>query len=420
MASTSTVTSSATTLAATPPDWGPDAGVRPAGAEAPVPEDDAVVDTEPLPGGVRWSERGPAPIEALSDEALGARFTALSNLDGPLAAGLLDEVVEEMASRLIRTVGPAGSSPTRPANTMVTPEIGLAILSNIADGKPPFKPELGKGQASWFVVEGDPYVGPLVGKDVPVRVEIVRPTASVVLGEAELSQMLAEKIAETAPEARAEMLRRFGLPDEAALNNRQNKALRKLGRGMAESRMWDEVGRLAGRTRDGVVEVVLEPGSQFSRQGPGRFVVVSKPEVIQLKDGLPGLVEAVEAAGAETPAHLRAAADAFATRMKWAGRVRAAFHYGGRVLLVVGVAADAYQVAVAKDKTKALLTSAGGWAGAWAAGSGFAGAFAPADTAGPVAWAIHGVGSLVAGSCGYWLGSESVRYTYELVEPDEP
>ena len=39
----------------------------------------------------------------------------------------------------------------------------------------------------------------------------------------------------------------------------------------------------------------------------------------------------------------------------------------------------------------------------------------PADAAGPVAWVIHGVGTLVAGGVGYFVGSEATTYIYELI-----
>src|SRR5271155_3385977 len=52
---------------------------------------------------------------------------------------------------------------------------------------------------------------------------------------------------------------------------------------------------------------------------------------------------------------------------------------------------------------------------ATAAGAAFAAWWTPADVAGPWAWAGHGVGTLVAGGVGYWLGSSVTRTIYELV-----
>lgn len=69
---------------------------------------------------------------------------------------------------------------------------------------------------------------------------------------------------------------------------------------------------------------------------------------------------------------------------------------------------------------EAVVESAGGWAGATAGAAAFAAWFAPADAAGPWAWAAHGVGTLIAGGVGYWVGSETTRTVYELVveEPE--
>ena len=60
--------------------------------------------------------------------------------------------------------------------------------------------------------------------------------------------------------------------------------------------------------------------------------------------------------------------------------------YGGRILIVVGIAADVCKVYHAQDKVKAVVESAGGWAGATASAAAFAAWFAPGDAAGPWAW----------------------------------
>ena len=55
-----------------------------------------------------------------------------------------------------------------------------------------------------------------------------------------------------------------------------------------------------------------------------------------------------------------------------------------------------------------------------AAGSTFAAWYTPADAAGPWAWAGHGVGTLVAGGIGYYVGSEVTENVYELVVDEKP
>lgn len=74
-----------------------------------------------------------------------------------------------------------------------------------------------------------------------------------------------------------------------------------------------------------------------------------------------------------------------------------------------------YEVYTAQNRTKAMVTSVGGWVGASAAAAANAAWWTPADVAGPWAWAGHGVGTLISGGIGYWIGSETMRTIYELV-----
>ncbi len=91
------------------------------------------------------------------------------------------------------------------------------------------------------------------------------------------------------------------------------------------------------------------------------------------------------------------------------------FRYGGKILIVVALAQDVCKVYTAQNRTKAVVTSVGGWVGASAAAAAFAAWWPPADVAGPWAWAGHGVGTLVSGGIGYWIGSQTMRTIYELV-----
>jgi hypothetical protein len=88
---------------------------------------------------------------------------------------------------------------------------------------------------------------------------------------------------------------------------------------------------------------------------------------------------------------------------------------GGRILIVVAVAHDLYEIVTAEDHLEATLVSATGWAGASAASTAFSALWVPADTAGPWAWLGHGVGVLVSGGIGYWAGSSTTRYVYRLI-----
>lgn len=89
--------------------------------------------------------------------------------------------------------------------------------------------------------------------------------------------------------------------------------------------------------------------------------------------------------------------------------------WGGRLLIVVGLAADVYKIYNAENKVKETVKSAAGWGGALAFSGAFAAWWAPADVAGPGAWVVHGVGTLVAGGIGYFVGSETTEILYELV-----
>jgi hypothetical protein len=101
--------------------------------------------------------------------------------------------------------------------------------------------------------------------------------------------------------------------------------------------------------------------------------------------------------------------------MRAAGRVRSAFRIGGKILIVVAIAVDIYEIAIAEDQLEATLVSLSGWAGAAAGSAAFSALWTPADVAGPWAWAAHGVGALVAGGIGYWAGSSTTRYVYRLI-----
>jgi hypothetical protein len=94
------------------------------------------------------------------------------------------------------------------------------------------------------------------------------------------------------------------------------------------------------------------------------------------------------------------------------------FKYGGRVLLIAGIAMDAYSIVVAKKRWRQVVRVAAGWAGAAAGaeygglwGAGFGSAEPGAGTA------IGGiVGSLVGGIAGYAGASWAVGETYDWVE----
>ena len=308
---------------------------------------------------------------------------------------------------------PKGKSPTSPANTNVTPDTALKILENVSRGEPPFKPELGKAGCSWFVTEGNPYTGIDATKSINIPVDIVKNAEKVVIDPAKLNELFAEMLAKTDAEAETTWRTRNNKVGKT-LTPAQERQLGDFKERFAESRMWDRVGEIIRSSKDKVGEVIVEKG-RFSRTGAGKFAVVADAKMIQVKGGIPSLLTILNDAGISAEPVVVEAAEALAKKQKYAGQVRGVFRIGGRILLVVAVAADLYKIYYAEDKLKATITSAGGWAGATAAGAAFAAWFTPADTAGPWAWVAHGVGTLVAGGIGYWVGSETIRYIYELV-----
>jgi hypothetical protein len=94
------------------------------------------------------------------------------------------------------------------------------------------------------------------------------------------------------------------------------------------------------------------------------------------------------------------------------------FKYGGRVLLIVGIAMDTYSIVVAKKRWRQVAHVAAGWAGA-AAGAEYGGlwgaGFGSVEPGGGTA--VGGiVGEIVGGIAGYAGASWAVGETYDWVE----
>ncbi|MDF0668205.1 MAG: DUF4157 domain-containing protein [Nitrospira sp.] len=368
---------------------------------------------------LRYTSR--RPVGELSNQELGQEYpdaVQLALSGNPERRNAIEDEIDRREEQGFGTAVPRGIKPSVPANTEVTPDVALKILDNVSKGEPPFRPELGKGGSSWVVTEGSPYVGIDPAKNINIEVEILKTKDVVVFGENELTEILEQESKSTAAEAEAKFRENFGLDKTAKLSNRLMKSLTRFQKRFAESRMWDRVGERVRASTGKVGEVVFKEGSRFSKT-PGKFGVVADPAKVQVKGGIPKLMESLSKQGVSAEPVIVEAAEAMAKKLKWAGRVRGVFHYGGRVMIVVAIAADVYKIYHAKNKTRAVIESAGGWAGATAAGTAFAAWFAPADVAGPWAWAAHGVGTLVTGAIGYWVGSKITRTIYELVLEDE-
>jgi hypothetical protein len=94
------------------------------------------------------------------------------------------------------------------------------------------------------------------------------------------------------------------------------------------------------------------------------------------------------------------------------------FKYGGRLLLIVGIAMDAYSIVVAKKRLRQVARVAAGWAGA-AAGAEFCGTWgAGVGSVEPGGGTAVGgiVGGIVCGIAGYAGASWAAGRTYDWVE----
>jgi hypothetical protein len=377
----------------------------------------------PIPAGV---PELPDP-KKMSDKELGDALGVAQSLhDTDLVQSIEDEIDKRMDGW--GTALPRGPEPVTKGRGAVTPEVALKFLDNMSRGKMPWKPETGLGGSAWFTTEGNPYTAVTPEKSINVEVELAKGNNPLVFKEADLIKIFEAEIGPAAVQAEAEYRAnyraRFNVDAPAKLSNTALKAIKRMltnkagdRGGLTEKRMWTRIGEKVAASSSKVGEVVLEPGSRFS-ENPGKFAVIADASKITLKGGTGPVVDALAKSGVSAEPVVVEAAEALAKKMKWAGRVRGVFRYGGRVLIVVGVTNDIINIFRAEDKVKAVITSAGGWAGATAAGAAFAAWWTPADTAGPWAWLGHGVGTLIAGGVGYFIGSKTTRYIYELaVEP---
>ncbi len=93
--------------------------------------------------------------------------------------------------------------------------------------------------------------------------------------------------------------------------------------------------------------------------------------------------------------------------------------YGGKILIVAGIAADAYSIVVAKNKVRQVTIVAAGWGGAWAGckvigGIGAAGGTVLEPGGGT---AVGGVGGCIVGAIGgAWGASWAAEKIYDTVE----
>ena len=298
----------------------------------------------------------------------------------------------------------------------VDPAVAEAILQNISEGKPPIRPEMGNvGNVSWFVTEGEPHTGIGGGKvGFPVEVKNTSGKPPVEFNEAKLTEIYDKKL----PEARITAERSLRLATNKGpndnLSNKNKKTIEHNAKKIAERQMWTEVGETVKSSESGFGKVKLE-NSRFSKNN-GEFTLTSKSENIKLgKGAVQTMLDSIQKGNPAEERGLFEAAEKLAKEEKWAGKVKGAFSVGGKILIVVGLAADGYRIYTSENKAKTTAEVAGGWGGAAAAGALFSTAAAPLLALGPIGIALYAGGSLFAGAAGYFAGSKLAGALYELI-----
>ena len=102
-----------------------------------------------------------------------------------------------------------------------------------------------------------------------------------------------------------------------------------------------------------------------------------------------------------------------AAKLKAAGRAFKIVKWGGRFLLAVAVAADAYEIYEAHFSPKVIVKKAGSWGGSLVAGGAAAEEASPLLATGPWGWLAYGVIVGGAGAIGYFVGGEVTETIYE-------
>jgi hypothetical protein len=347
------------------------------------------------------------------------RFPTGGTLEAPFASSTVEnserEKVEQTGQPILLASSSGGQGVKAVSGTKaVTPEVAIQILENLSRGEPPFRPDLSLGGVEWMTTEGNPYTATGANKNVTLSVEAIRPAKTIIFQETDLVS-IRDQILSQIPDAQVEASYRQkqGIPQNQPLNRKQRSAISKLKKKTAEQRMWVEVGKRVKNSQVGVGEVILQ-NSEFSKQGNGKFLLVADRTKVKVKGGMNAVIKALERSGATAQPVIKEAAEKL-VQQRNLGKVQAVFKYGGRILIVVAVAAEAYKIYHAQNKVKAVVESAGGWVGAGAAVAAFNAYWAPANATGPWAWVVTGVGTLVAGGVGYWVGSGTTRTIYELV-----
>lgn len=179
-----------------------------------------------------------------------------------------------------------------------------------------------------------------------------------------------------------------------------------------------EINMLAAFRKAAVEEGAEAAISALEKQIAGRGIKISSGmqqalEVVATKYGVPStqLVKAI--AGALAPESAAPAALIEQAKVISKGNAFKVIKFGGRLLLIVAVAADLYELYEADFEAKQVVTKAGGWAGTLAAGAVAGESASPMLAGGPWGWVAYGVTVVGAGVAGYFVGSEAAETIYE-------
>lgn len=310
-----------------------------------------------------------------------------------------------------------------PAQRGVKAQYAVGVLENIAAGKPPFEvhPQ-SVGGAVWTVSQGNPYVGSSSASTVfPVDVTVPAGANVVEFREADLVGIRDQKLPAATQLAEQQYRVRNNLAPTDQINSRGRSEITRNAKRLAESEMWKEVGRRVNASADGIGRVILD-NSEFSKQGNGVFTVVGRKatSALSFRGGGAALLDVVRTNGIEAEKGVVEAAERLAEQGKISGRVQGVYRVGGRVLVVAGIAADAWQIYKADDKVREIVKVGGGWAGATAGVAAYNAATGPSNAAGPWAWAANAAGNLVAGGIGYFAGQKIAEVIYDLTVDSDP
>jgi hypothetical protein len=367
---------------------------------------------------------------------------------GPFAAPLFFSARDAFSPPWMRSGGGT------PARFAVTPAVAMRFFDNLAAGRAAVRPELGNvGRASWFVTQGEPYVGVNRGGTVPLNVRLAPAGRIITFGEAQMQSLyqqhrnaLLVRYAENWRNLAGlhvdiddvEGIRRAGrlaapgwapVPPDLPPSGIPRGLPQTIAAIPAEIRggvvssadqaarflMWNDLGeivRAAGPGAQGRVDLTRSLFSRVNGQSlNGAFAIVAEGEAIALEGGANHLLRSVASSGDEAAAVVRP--ETFRGRA-----LRFAFEHGKAIkggLFFVGVGIEGYNVAVADDRPRAAVAGIGGLSASMAVGGAVLAKAAPLLALGPVGWLTFGLLVLAVGAGAYWLGSSAAGAGYDYM-----